>query len=112
MATKFNGTQVSLGATALNPTSVTVSSGASAANVSTTVSTEHKMISGLSEHSIECDVKGCPAQAHGATGALTVAWTDGGTVGTLAACVVTRVTCRGRLDGPIEGSVRFRKARA
>lgn len=112
MATKFNGTQVTLGATALNPTSVTVSNGASAADVTTSVSTEHKVISGLPEMSVDCEVKGCPAQAHGATGSLTVAWTDGGTIGTLTACVVTRVTCRGRLDGPIEGSVRFRKARS
>jgi len=43
----------------------------------------------------------------GDTGALTIAWNDGGAEGTLSGCVVTDRSCNGNMDGEIISEVSF-----
>ncbi|NQT41288.1 MAG: hypothetical protein HQ581_27620 [Planctomycetes bacterium] len=67
---------------------------------------------GIADYTVSCDVKGCPAVVTiGAEGdAVTVAWPDDGTEGTLAdACFCSSISVSGRLDGPIESSLSFKR---
>lgn len=70
--------------------------------------TAAKSIVGIPKTEITLDLVGGPIVCGpGSTGALSIAWFDGATLGTLTNAVVVSVDINGQMDGEISSSIKF-----
>jgi hypothetical protein len=112
MAYRFNSTTATWKAADLGRVSVVLNDDSATQDISTSSSTTHIHVVGLTSQSVVVEHNGCPNATFADTGALAIGWNPGGTRGTLAAAVVTGIQCSGRVDEKITSSITFRPARA
>ena len=110
-AYKFNGTTATWKAADMGRVSVSINDDSATVDVSHASSAAHGILAGLTSLSVVVEHTGCPAATFADSGALAIGWQGGGTLGTLAAAIVTGVQCSGRVDEKINSSITFRPGR-
>lgn len=97
------------GAATLTAISCSGNLGAAQPDLTSIQSTEHQHSAGLSNPTVSVEILGVPtAPVHAAKGAIGITWADAGTTLTLANCVCTGRSVRGRIDDRVTTTITLR----
>lgn len=107
MAYKFNGTTVGFGGDLTPLVSVDVTQTAQKIRITGSAATIHLYEGGIPSMTTVVEIVGGSALAVGATGALTVVWQGGSTVGAMANAVLIAKDRGGGLDGATTTKLTF-----
>jgi len=105
----FNGSTVVFASATLGSLrGLSVSNNASEIDVTAASDTNATAVTGIPKIEITVDFVGSPpAIGAGSTGALTITWFDGTTVGTLTSAICLGCDIKGQMNGEITSSAKF-----
>jgi len=108
MAYDFNGSTLTFDSASVGRLrSLDFSSSGAKVDVTDSADSEKKYEAGIPDLSLTAEVVGGTSLSIGDSGALVVAWTDTGSLGSITSAVVTDISVSGSMDGEILSTVTF-----